>query len=198
VEPLHLPIQLGRLLDQQGISQRELARRCEISPSTITKIMESQRCSPEVMTLLCEKLATTVAEVYGLYCAHLHDELVRCKGDPAHVVIRHVDGVDLKQLDLTPEMNAYIGIVARGAESDDNVAKVVEAISGMLTQRAALEADLQAKVTPFPAALGMVAEESAPYGEPVDQVLAAERERRNQDKRAVSKSSSSSSSSSKA
>jgi hypothetical protein len=67
--------------------------------------------------------------------------VVRCKGDPAHVVIRHVEGADLSTLDLTAEMNAFIGVIAREVETDKNLAGVIEGIATVLVERAALRAD---------------------------------------------------------
>lgn len=149
---LHLPVQIARLLDTHQISQRELARRCEISNGTINKILDGQRCSSEILTLIISKLCTDESERYSLICSHLRDEVVRAGGDPTHVVIRHVDGADLGALDLTPEMNAFIGTLAREAECDETVADVIEGLSDLLVERAALRADLEAKVVNPPGA----------------------------------------------
>jgi hypothetical protein len=147
---LHLPVQLARLLDVQAVSQRELARRCEISNGTINKILDGQRCQPETLNLIIAKLTNDESERYGLICAHLRDEVVRCKGDPTHVLIRHVEGADAAALDLTPEMNAFIGTLARESEADKNVASIIESLGDILIQRTALRADAEARVIPFP------------------------------------------------
>lgn len=147
---LHLPVQLARLLDVQAVSQRELARRCEISNGTINKILDGQRCQPETLNLIIAKLTNDESERYGLICAHLRDEVVRCKGDPTHVLIRHVEGADVAALDLTPEMNSFIGTLARESEADKNVAAIIESLGDILIQRAALRSDLAAKTTSAP------------------------------------------------
>ena len=165
----HLPAQILALLERREISQRELARRCEISAGVVTELVKGQRCTPEVLTLLRAKLAETEAERYQLVCAHLRDEVVRCQADPTHVVIRHVDGADLEKLDLTPEMNAFIGTLAREAEADAGVAKLIETLGDILIERAALKADLEfaSNVVKFPGQESTppqrVAEDQAPY-----------------------------------
>lgn len=140
-QPWHLPLLIGRLLERRGFSQRELARRCEFSVNVVSELLANQRCSPQALMLLTAKLAEDEGERYALICAHLRDEVVRCKGDPAHVVIRHVEGADLSTLDLTAEMNAFIGVIAREVETDKNLAGVIEGIATVLVERAALRAD---------------------------------------------------------
>lgn len=182
-QPWHLPLLIGRLLERRGFSQRELARRCEFSVNVVSELLANQRCTPQALQLLTAKLAEDEGERYALICAHLRDEVVRCKGDPAHVVIRHVEGADLSTLDLTAEMNAYIGVIAREVETDKNLAGVIEGIASVLVERAALRADAASKITPFPIPVGS---NPASVG---DQLIAAEQARRVQAKRARSSSS---------
>jgi transcriptional regulator with XRE-family HTH domain len=145
-----MPVCVSRLLELRGFSQRELARRSGFTVAVVGDILSGQRCSVASLQALTKHLAEDEAERYNLICAHLRDEVVRAGCDPTHVVIRHAEGADLGALDLTPEMNAFIGTLAREAEVDDNVADVIEGLSDILVERAALRADLKARVIPFP------------------------------------------------
>lgn len=198
----HLPAYISHLLERRdNMSQRELARCTELSLGTIQDLMSGSRCTPKTMVLISAKLAETESERYNLVVAHLHDEALRFSVDPSHLVIRHVEGADLQSLDLTPEENAFIGTVAREMESDKNVSGIMAGIASVLVERAALRADLAAKVTPFPGVPReqAVAEEPGVYSAtPTAQLLDAESARRAQSDLARKRASSSSSKNSKA
>lgn len=205
MEDFALPKTLSAIIDESSISRRELAARCEISPSTLTNIMDGQRCSPEVLQILSSKITDKTKLVgdrlasFRLLFAHLHDEIIRAGGDPSQVFIRHIEGVDIQRLNLTPEFNADLGIIAKQAAEDDQLREVISDLAGYIARKEAQLADRSANVVPFTApspAPAKVAETPATYPSPSDaaQILSSERARRSQAKRDSSKSSASSSS----
>ena len=205
MEQIILPKILDELLAEAGVSRREMALRCEISPSTMRNIIDGQRCSPEVLKVIQSKLTegTNLAgdrlAHFRLLFAHLHDEVLRSGEDPSKVFIRHIEGVDIQQLNLTPEFNADFGIIAKQAAEDSQLREIISDLAGFITRKEAQIADLSANVVPFAPiapAPAKVAETPAAYPSPSDaaQILSNERARRNQARRDSSKSSASSSS----
>lgn len=205
MEQIILPKILDELLAEAGVSRREMALRCEISPSTMRNIIDGQRCSPEVLKVIQSKLTegTNLAgdrlAHFRLLFAHLHDEVLRSGEDPSKVFIRHIEGVDIQRLNLTPEFNADLGIIAKHAADDPLLRDVISDLAGFIARKEAQIADLSANVVPFAPvtpAPAKVAETPAAYPSPSDaaQILSNERARRNQARRDSSKSSASSSS----
>lgn len=148
---LHFPIDVARLLEARGFSQRELARRCGFTVCVVGDILAGQRCSVSTLQAITTHLAETEAERYNLACCHLRDEAVRAGFDPTHLVIRHVDGADINALDLSPQMNAYIGLIAREAAHNKAAADLVEVLGDFILHLVALRADAEsARPIPFP------------------------------------------------
>ena len=199
MEDFALPKTLSAIIDESSISRRELAARCEISPSTLTNIMDGQRCSPEVLQILSSKitektkLAGDRLAQFRLLFAHLHDEIIRAGGDPSLVFIRHIEGVDIQRLNLTPEFNADLGIIAKHAADDPLLRDVISDLAGFIARKEAQIADLSANVVPFTptaAAPAKVAESPGAYPGPAstDQLISNSRARRTQANLASSKS----------
>ena len=199
MEDFALPKTLDAIIDEASISRRELAARCEISPSTLTNIMDGQRCSPEVLQILSSKitdktkLAGDRLASFRLLFAHLHDEIIRAGGDPSQVFIRHIEGVDIQRLNLTPEFNADLGIIAKQAAEDDQLREVISDLAGYIARKEAQLADRSATVVPFTApspAPAKVAESPGAYPGPAsaDQLISNSRARRTQASLASNKS----------
>lgn len=199
MEQIILPKILDELLAEAGVSRREMALRCEISPSTMRNIIDGQRCSPEVLQILSSKitektkLAGDRLAQFRLLFAHLHDEIIRAGGDPSQVFIRHIEGVDIQRLNLTPEFNADLGIIAKQAAEDDQLREVISDLAGYIARKEAQLADRSATVVPFTApspAPAKVAESPGAYPGPAsaDQLISNSRARRNQASLASSKS----------
>lgn len=87
--------------------------------------------------------------------------MVRAGFDPAHVVIKHVDGAVLSELDLSVETNAHLGLIAREAEKNADVAGILEDLAHMIVRHEAALAIAKAPIVPF-----MAAEERAPQPAP--------------------------------
>ena len=202
---LSLPRTLTELLSQASVKPRVLALQCEVSPSTIYNILDGDRCSPETLKLIIEKLPELNDSVKGdrhikdrILFAYLYDEALRAGVDSDEIAIYRIDGASKSLLHISPEFNQHLCIIARNAATDKNIAQVLDDLADMLAQKEARLATIHDKIIQFPTtdASVKVAETPAAYPSPSDaaQILSNERARRNQAKRDSSKSSASSSS----
>ncbi|EIQ00716.1 hypothetical protein OpiT1DRAFT_05271 [Opitutaceae bacterium TAV1] len=168
VEPkqtFYVPGVLASFLESNRLNKAQLAKALGTAAANVTKMLNDeppQRLSPSILSCIDNIPTITPAEKGRIICAHLHDELVRAGHNPQNYIIRHTDGVNLQELDLSPELDEYIGIIARAAKTDTNLGDILRGLSEMLVERAALEAD--ARVTQYPDLiesedLPMVAEE---------------------------------------
>lgn len=112
---------LKQLLESQNRSQRQFAADCGIVPGTVRQVVQGRRCSPDNLRLFCEKISDSLQERYELLIAHLRDEAAASNLDLSHLVIRYAEGVNVDHLNLGPEMNAYLGVIARGAGKEGPV-----------------------------------------------------------------------------
>jgi transcriptional regulator with XRE-family HTH domain len=133
---------LGALIASKHGSGREFARICGVDSATISRLMAGDtRCSLENLRVFCEKISPDPLEQYELLLAHLHDEAAASGLDVSRLLLRHIEGVNLSELDLTPEMNGQLGVIARAAGEIPEVAESVEALSGLICRFRAMEAD---------------------------------------------------------
>lgn len=202
-----MPIALDAALSRvKGGSQAQLAKSLNTAAANLVKILrkdDPQRLSPDVLAAIDKLTFCTPAERGGMIAAHLHDELVRAGIDTRRYVIRHVEGVSLSELNLSPEMNADIGIIARAAEHDSDIRDILTTLAEKIAEYEAVKADTESRVVAFEPASRPVekvaeASQSSYPASPTDQVIAAEVERRAQADLSRNKASSSSSKSSKA
>lgn len=112
---------LKQLLESQNRSQRQFAADCGIAPGTVRQVVEGRRCSPDNLRVFCEKISISLQERYELLIAHLRDEAIASNLDLSRLVIRYAEGVNVDELNLGPEMNAYLGVIARGAAKEGPV-----------------------------------------------------------------------------
>ena len=203
---LLLPGVLQDLIAQSGLSFRQLADQCEISPSTITELTSrARRCKPAILALLiskltdCEKLKGDRLARYRLLFAHLYDEIKRTGEDTKNVSINHIDSIEPQKLLDAVAKNADIGILISRMDTDPALARIVSDLATMIVEKEAQLADRSATVVPFTApspAPAKVAESPGAYPGPAsaDQLISNSRARRTQASLASSKSSASSSS----
>ena len=177
-EPLRcLSSALSAAIERENISQRELARRCDVSPSTITQVIAGQRCTPELMGLLFAKISSDQRIGYELLLAHLRDEAMRAQIDLSHLVLKHADGVVLSELELSAEMNVNLGIIAKHVETMPELGDLIEDLAAMLLRFRGQVADLERQILAFP-----VAAAEAPRF-PADHIGAQSRVKRSEGKR---------------
>jgi len=150
----HVPAAIEALLTRHGMTQGKLAAALDMSPANLVKVMrreDPQRLSVQTLHAIRRLDFLTPAEVGGFMIAHLRDELLRAEEDLRRYVLRHVEGVDLSSLDLTAEMNADIGIIARAAEKDADLAALISSLADRIALVEATKADMKAEVIQFPA-----------------------------------------------
>lgn len=153
---------LGALIASKHGSGREFARVCGVDSATISRLIAGDtRCSLENLRVFCEKISTEPMQRYELLIAHLHDEAEASGLDVARLLIRHIDGVNLSELDLTPEMNGQLGVIARAAGEIPEVAESVEALSGLICRYRAMQADNVRFVEPVDKELKVAEAEAA-------------------------------------
>lgn len=188
----HVPIALDAAQSRiKGGSQAQLAKSLGTAAANLVKILrkdDPQRLSPDVLAAINELSFCTPAERGGMIAAHLHDELVRAGIDPRRYVIRHVEGVSLSELNLSPEMNADIGIIARAAEYDADIRDILTSLAAKIAEYEAAKADTDARIVAFEPSAGQrtesAAEDPAPYeSTPTAQILSADAARRAQAER---------------
>lgn len=168
----HLSRELVMLLakrpaDGEPRSQRWLALRSGLNLSTLNLIISGEReCGRAHLKALCAAF-DTLDEKMGVLIASLQDELKASDVDPARVLIRNVDGVDLENLHLSPAFNEYLGVISRrlaaeAVSGDDLFSTQVEWLSRMIARVSAHEAD--GGVVPFSLGASVkVAEDQASY-----------------------------------
>jgi transcriptional regulator with XRE-family HTH domain len=133
---------LSALIESNHGTIREFSRKCGVTFTNISRIVSGdRRCSPAMLRLMCGKISTEPLEKYELLLAHLYDEAESSGLDVSRLSLRHLNGVNLNELDLSPEMNGQLGIIARAAARIPEVAESVESLSGMIARHEALEAD---------------------------------------------------------
>jgi|GEM_PF-6444793 len=133
---------LGALIAQHHGSGREFARLCDVDSATISRLIAGEtRCSLENLRVFCEKISPQALQRYELLLAHLHDEAEASGLDVSRLLLRHVEGVNLSELELSPEMNGQLGVIARAAGDIPEVAESVEALSGLICRYRAMQAD---------------------------------------------------------
>lgn len=164
----HVPAAIEALLARHDLTQGKLAAALDMSPANLVKVMrreDPQRLSVQSLNAIRRLEFLTPAEVGGFMIAHLRDELIRAEEDLRRYVLRHVEGVDLSSLDLTAETNANIGIIARAAEKDSDLAALISSLADRIALVEATKADMKAEVIQFPGlqAEHAVAEEQSPY-----------------------------------
>lgn len=196
---LLLPGVLQDLIAQSGLSFRQLADQCEISPSTITELTSrARRCKPAILALLiskltdCEKLKGDRLARYRLLFAHLYDEIKRTGEETKNVSINHIDSIEPQKLLDAVAKNADLGILISRMDTDPALTRIVSDLATMIVEKEAQLADLSANVVPFtPApAHAKVAETPDAYPGPAsaDQLISSARARRTQASLASNKS----------
>ncbi len=133
---------LSALIASKHGSSREFSQVCGVDFSTISRLVSGdRRCSHEMLKALCSHISHESLERYELLLAHLYDEAVASGLDVSRLSLRHLNGVNLNELDLSPEMNGQLGIIARAATKIPEVAESIESLSGMICRYEALNAD---------------------------------------------------------
>jgi hypothetical protein len=135
------------------------------------------RCSPEVLRSICQQLSSDQKIAYELLIAHLYDEALRAGFTSHSLALRHVDGVVLSELDLSAEMNANLGIIARFAATFPELSDLVDDLAGMILRFQGQVQDLERQIVAFPLAAAQ-----AP-GFPADHIAAQSRVKRSEAKR---------------
>jgi hypothetical protein len=103
---------------------------------------------------------------WRIFAGHIHDEALRAGLDPSRIAIRHLEGTNLQELDLPTSLNAQIAVIARFAQTDDDLQAVLDDMATMLLKHEAQLLDAKAAA--------VVPKEPLP----ADQILAAEKARR--------------------
>lgn len=144
-------ILLGALIDANFGSQSRFARASGIEASTISRQVEGKfRCSHETLHSLCQKVSNDPSQQYELLVAHLLDE-AEASGLPlAGLVIRAADGINVSELDLAPELNANLGLIAQAAQEIPEVSEMLDGLAGWIARYRALQADHSAAVSARP------------------------------------------------
>jgi len=139
---------LSALIASKHGSIREFARVCGVTFTNVSRIISGERrCSPEMLRVLCEHISSEPLERYDLLFSHMMDEAEGSGLDVTRILLRHIDGVNLSELELSPEMNGQLGIIARAAARIPEVAESVESLSGLIARIEAHEADDAARAS---------------------------------------------------
>lgn len=129
------------ILAEENLSQRQLADRCGINPTTVHAVIHGRPCSQENLRLFCTHISANVRWKYEVLIAHLRDEVTRSGLDPSPIVVRYVDGLASGAVALPEEVSVSIGILAREAQTDPALQKLLDSLASMTVRAKAVVAD---------------------------------------------------------
>lgn len=113
-----------------------------IEASTISRQVEGKfRVARETLRALCQHISKDPNQQCELLLAHLHDE-AEASGLPlSRLVIRMADGINVAELNLPPELNANLGLIAQAAQDVPEAAELIEGLASWIARYRALQAD---------------------------------------------------------
>lgn len=136
---------LSKILEEEPLTQRQLAERCGITTTTVHAVIHGRPCSPETLKALCRYVSGNLRWRYEVLLAHLRDEAKRSGLDTGHLVIQYSDGVSLGDPALNESFGVTFNILAKQAQADPALKKLLDSLVEMGLRREAVPIDRAAK-----------------------------------------------------
>lgn len=135
----HLGTVLANILAEENLSQRELAERCGITPTTLHSVIRHGRpCSPDTLRQLCGAVSSNLRWRYEVLLAHLRDEADRSGMDPAALLIQYRDG---GSFGISEPLGVTFGLLAHQAAEDPALKRLLDSLVEVGLRRQAVEVD---------------------------------------------------------
>lgn len=113
-------------------SIRQFANDCSVSHSTVIMILNGRRCSLENLRSFVKYFEKDLNAQRAVVVAHLRDEAKATGVDMSKIYISEATGRVVDEMDFSPEMNADIGIIARGAFDHAEVREMVSSLADLI------------------------------------------------------------------
>jgi len=123
----HFVRAVARAMESEGINQSELAARCKVIPSYISRLLAGVRPEDDFFRRVCTSW-TQPDNARNVVIAHAIDEILRAGHDPANYVVRPKGDNDAGS-DPTLEL------LRREADADENVRRMLDEFAAVILSR---------------------------------------------------------------